>query len=106
MVINSQGLGHTLDLSLFDRVAGIDSTPATVEWLDGRGSVYHAAFGFLAGLMPGSWPVLVTSAFGAYQLSKVEGGKPFSRIAGGLLEFSAGLGLAGLLLMARGGGKR
>lgn len=105
MVMNSHGLGHTLDLSFFDRVAGIDSTPASVTWWDGRGSVYHTSFGFLAGFLPGAWPVLATSAFGAYELSKVEGGKPFGSIAGALLEFAAGMGLAGLVLMAFGGNK-
>jgi hypothetical protein len=49
--------------------------------------------------MPGAWPVLGASAFAGYELSKADGGKPFTRIAGGMLEFALGLGIG--LLIAR-----
>jgi hypothetical protein len=99
VALNSMGLGYTVDLGGFDRAVGIESTPARLEIFDGRGSFFHTAFGVVAGMLPAAWPTLTTSAFGAYQLSKVEGGKPFPQIAGAMLEFAIGMGLAALLMM-------
>ena len=97
LAFNSGGLGFDIDLSWVDRAVNIPSTPARAEVFDGPGSFWHVILGMAAGSLPGEWPILGTSLFGAYQLSKVEGGKPFARIAGGILEFAVGLGLAGLI---------
>jgi hypothetical protein len=100
MVANN-GLGLDVDLGIFDRLVNIDSTPAEAEMFDSKGSFFHVLWGAAAGLMPGAWPVLGTSVFGAYELSKVEGGKPFPKIAGALLEFAFGMGLASVYLLGR-----
>jgi hypothetical protein len=102
VAINSAGLGYLIDLGGFDRVAGIQSTPAVADIYNDRGSLWHTALGAVTGFMPGAWPVLATSLFAGYQLSKVEGGKPFPRIAGAMIEFAAGMALAGLYLLAKG----
>jgi hypothetical protein len=94
-----EGLGYVLDMDLFDRMVNIQSTPARAEVFDSPGSVWHLIWGAASGLMPGAWPVLGASAFAGYELSKADGGKPFTRIAGGMLEFALGLGIG--LLIAR-----
>lgn len=96
------GLGYTLDLGWADQAVNIQSTPAQAQVFDSPGSFWHVALGTASGFMPGAWPVLGTSLFGAYQLSKVEGGKPFGRIAGAIIEFALGMGIAGVILIATG----
>lgn len=92
------GLGSTVDLGVFNRVAGIDGHPARVEVYDGRGAFWHTVLGVGAGLLPSVWPVASAVVFSAYELSKIEGEKPFAQIAGALLEFGIGMGLAALYL--------
>lgn len=101
MITSNPGLGYMVDLGVFDSMANIDSTPAEAEVFTDKGSFFHVLLGAAAGFLPGAWPVLGTSAFGAYQLSKVEGGKPFPKIAGGILEFALGMGVAGLIALWR-----
>jgi hypothetical protein len=101
-MVERNGLGYMIDLGVFDRIVNIDSTPAQAEVFDSKGSFFHMLLGAAAGLLPDSWPVLGTSLFGAYELSKVEGGKPFSQIAGAILEFAFGMGIASLILLGRG----
>jgi hypothetical protein len=96
------GLGYTLDLGWADQAVNIPSTPAQAQVFESPGSFWHVLLGAAAGVLPGSWPVLGTSLFGAYQLSKVEGGKPFGEIAGAIIEFALGMGIAGVILIATG----
>lgn len=99
---NSSGLGFTVDLGVFDKMVGIQSTPAKIEIYDGRGGFWHSALGAFAAFTPGAFPILVTSAFSGYQLSKVEGGKPFAEISGAFWEFAIGMGLASFYLWWKG----
>lgn len=102
MVINSQGLGMAVDLSVFDQLAGIQSGPACLEVFDNAaGSFWHLLFGALTAMLPDGWAIAGATAFGAYEFSKVEGGKPMGQVAGALLEFALGAGLAALLMRVK-----
>jgi hypothetical protein len=102
MVVNSQGLGFAVSLDGFDRAVNIPSNEhATAEVFDSKGSFFHVLWGMAAGFMPSEWSVLSTTVFGAYELSKVEGGKPFAKVSGALLEFALGMGIAGLIIWGR-----
>lgn len=101
-MVGDSGLGMVVDLGIFDRMANIESTPAEVEIFNSKGSFFHVLLGAAAGCMPAEWTVLGTTLFGGYELSKVEGGKPFSQIAGAIWEFAIGMGIASLFLMGRG----
>jgi hypothetical protein len=89
------GFSGQIDLGWIDQAVNIQSTPAVAEAFDSKGSVWHVALGFIAELLPGGWPVVVATTFGGYELSKVEGCKPFAQISGAMLEFAVGMALAG-----------
>ena len=99
VALNSGGLGYAIDLDVFDQSVNVQSSNhAEADVFDSKGSFFHVLWGVAAGFMPSEWSVLSTTVFGAYELSKVEGGKPFAKVSGALLEFALGMGIAGLLI--------
>jgi len=76
--------------------------PAELTAYDSPGSLWHTLLGIGAAMLPGAWQLSASTAFGAYELSKADGGKPFSEIAGAFLEFAIGLGIGALILMYMG----
>ena len=93
----------TLGLNNCGTAAGIHC--ANVELFSDGGSVCHMALGFLAGtdLFKPKDAVILLGAFAGYQISQANGGEPWGRIGGELLEFVIGMLLARLLPLLRRG---
>jgi len=91
MVINSGGLGITVDLGIFDYAAGIQ-TPydSTVDVFTDIGSLFHVALGAGAAFVGGPVALGFTSAFAGYEAAKLTSGESPQRIAGVLIEFGIG----------------
>lgn len=92
------GLGYSLDMSAINPLFGIDSQYGSqAEVFTGPGSFWHVLEGIFAGVSPAPWSLAFASIFFGYELSKAACGKPWSEVAGGMLEYSVGLLIAGLI---------
>lgn len=73
--------------------------PAAAEVFTDGGSFWHLALGVLAGseILTPRDSVMMATAFAGYQLTQAQGGVPWSRTGGELIEFAAGMLLARFL---------
>ncbi len=92
------GLGYLVDLGGFDQMIGVQNPyDSTVDVFSDRGTWAHIAIGALAGYSGDGWAVALASAFGGYELSKLNAGESVERVAGTLIEFGIGALLTVLL---------
>jgi hypothetical protein len=92
------GLGYLVDLRVFDQMIGVQNPyDSTVDVFSDRGTWGHLAAGALAGYFADGWAVAIASAFGGYELAKLNAGESVERIAGTLIEFGIGAVLAALV---------
>ena len=69
---------------------------AYVEVFSAPESVCHVVLGWSAGRLPPAAAMALSVAYTAYQIAQHPAGESWPRVAGQLLEFSAGLFLAAL----------
>lgn len=94
-VINSGGLGYTVDLSQGDASIGLsDPYPAKIDVFTDAGSALHVAAGLGLALLPVPWSLVGLAFFAAYELSKASAGEPWTRTGGKFAELGLGM-LAG-----------
>ena len=77
---------------------------STMDVFTDSGSIFHMGLGFLSGMVPTEWALLIFSLFSGYEIGHIQTtGETLQRTGGKFVEYGIG---AGLGAWARSKGKR